>query len=122
MKATNKAPVISQWKSLPFQEYTTISLILSIVTIFVTLLLRSKLPPIVPLFYGRPVGEGQLVPTLGLIIAPGGALIFTLINTFLAILSKDEFLKKTLVLTSFLVSLLLSITVIKIIFLVGFFK
>lgn len=120
MKVTVKAT--GAWKNLPFAEYIVISVVLSLVTIAMTVILTGKLPPVVPLFYGRPVGEGQLVPTLSLLLAPGAAIILTIINTFLAILSKDDFLKKILVLTSFLVSLLLCITVAKIILLVGFFK
>lgn len=85
------------------------------------LVFKSLLPPVVPLFYGRPFGESQLVPVLTLFFAPITSIVITFVNSGLAILTEDVFSKKILVSGAFLLSLLITITVLKIIFLVGFF-
>ncbi len=97
------------------------SLALGVFSILLILITKSLLPPLVPLFYGKPAGESQLVPTLALLIAPAVSILITLINTLLASFTKEDFLKKILTVSSFFVSLLISLTVFKIIFLVGFF-
>lgn len=79
------------------------------------------MPPVVPLFYGKPSGEGQLVPTLGLLIAPAASLLITLLNTALSVVTNDTFFKQVLIATTLLITLLTTITVLKVIFLVGFF-
>lgn len=106
---------------LPLKGYFYASLALILFTSLSVVVLKSLLPPVVPLFYGRATGETQLVPAFALLIAPGFSLLFTLINLGLVFLSNDLFLKKILILGAFAVSLLSSITVFKIIFLVGFF-
>lgn len=85
------------------------------------LLARTNLPPKVPLLYGQPAGEGQLVPTLGLLVAPGVSLAIILINTVVGFFIKDKFLKKALAVSALFMSILTTITVLKIIFLVGSF-
>lgn len=117
----NKIQPVSLWKRLPYKGYVYASLFLSLLTVAVVLAGRSFLPPIVPLFYGRPVGEEQLVISLGLLIAPGISIFITILNVIVAFFINNTFFKKILIAGGFLVSLLVSITVIKIIFLVGFF-
>lgn len=85
------------------------------------IVLKGFLPPIVPLLYGNPTGSGQLVPTLGLIIAPGISLIIIVINIILSLTVKNDFLRKTLAISTLLISVLTTITIIKIILLVGYF-
>ncbi len=97
------------------------SLALSLVSGLSILALRNWLPPLVPLLYGRASGPGQLVPTLELLIAPGVSILVTLINTFLTFYIEDVFLRKTLIIGALLLSLLTTLTIFKIIFLVGFF-
>lgn len=78
------------------------------------------LPPLVPLWYALPWGNEQLAAPYWLIILPlGSALIFTA-NAALSIYFFSEYLIFTQLafLTSFLVSLLSFITLIKIITLV----
>lgn len=111
----------SFWAHIPFRNFFYLSLFFNIAIIVIIFLIRSFLPPVVPLFYGRPEGEGQLIPTLGLAIAPLAALVLSAVNLILTKLVKDEFIRQILIISTFLISLLTFITVIKIIFLVGFF-
>lgn len=106
---------------MPFKSFAYFSLIINIIFVAIIVIIKSFLPPVVPLFYGLPAGSEQLVPTLELAIAPVLGLLITLLNIFLSGLVKDVFLKKTLIITSAFISLLLAITVTKIILLVGFF-
>lgn len=106
---------------LPMKRFMYSSIGLSLFTALAILGLKGLLPPEVPLFYGKPTGEEQLVPTLGLLIAPGVSLLIVILNTIFVGLTKDVFLKKALIISSLFVSVLTTITVIKIIFLVGFF-
>lgn len=83
------------------------------------LLLSNKLPPQIPLFYSKPWGEEQLgiIYFLGIPLLLSGA--FLVINTIAAsYLSDYPLLKKTLVIGAATVSVLASITVVKIILLV----
>lgn len=109
------------FKNLPYKEYVYFSLVLNIVSIILILILKGILPPVVPLFYGLPAGAMQLSPTVALILIPTAGVVITLINIFISRLTKDAFLKKTLIISSAFISFLLSIAVFKIIFLVGFF-
>lgn len=111
----------SFWKELPFKGYLYASLALNIFTFLAILLVRNFLPPVVPMLYGRPEGAGQLVSTFGLLIAPATALVITLLNTILSGVIKQNFIQKILIISTFLVSTLTTITVLKIVFLVGLF-
>jgi hypothetical protein len=110
------------WKDLPHKNYIYLSLGLIAASAFSILIFKNFLPPVVPLFYGRPVGQSQLVGFWGLLIAPAVALAITLINLFIAKHVQDNFLKRVLVISSFFISLLTAITFFRIIFLVGFFN
>ncbi len=106
---------------LPSRNYVYASFGISLFVSLLVILLKGWLPPEVPLFYGRPVGEEQLVLTFGLLIAPGVAILITILNIILVKTIGDMFLKRALIMASFFVSILTAITVLKIIFLVGFF-
>ncbi|HTK03945.1 MAG TPA: hypothetical protein VL401_04255 [Alphaproteobacteria bacterium] len=108
-------------KNLIFKNYYYASFILNLLLIIGIFLCKSFLPPVVPLFYGAAEGAGQLVPTFGLLLAPGISLVITGINIWLSLIIKDEFSKKVLGVTSFSLTIITTITVAKIIFLVGFF-
>lgn len=116
-----KSQLLNTWKGAQFKNYVYLSVALNIFTVLVILVFKKEIPPIVPLFYGRAIGESQLVSLSGLLIAPGVSLFITILNLFLSSISNDLFLKKIYVAASFLISLLTTITVVKIIFLVGFF-
>ena len=108
------------WKKVPYRNYFLAAIIINIVVALSLVLLKSVLPPLAPLFYGRPVGEAQLTKTLGLFIAPGASLLITILNLCLSLLVKDDFLKKLLAISAIVTSVLTAITIIKIILLVGF--
>ncbi len=77
------------------------------------------LPPEVPLFYSLPYGQSELAGRLFLWLLPAASLLIFLLNFQLAIkfFSKEELLAQIALLTTSIVSLLSSITLIKIIFL-----
>jgi hypothetical protein len=109
------------WKKVTYRNYFLAAIIINIVVALLLLLLKSFLPPLTPLFYGKPVGESQLTGTFGLLIAPGVSFLITMLNILFSLWVKDGFLKKILAISTIIVSVLVAITIIKIIFLVGFF-
>lgn len=109
------------WKNLPLKGYIYASFALSAVSIIAILGLLNYLPPIVPFLYGLPAGSDQLISSLGLLIAPSINILIIVLNIVLASFSKDLFFKRTLIVSGLFVSILTTITVLKIIFLVGFF-
>jgi len=108
------------WKKIIYRNYFLAAIIINFITALSIILLRGFLPPLIPLFYGRPAGEAQLTTTFGLLIASGVSLLITILNLGLGLLVKDDFLKKTLAISAVIISLLTTITVIKIVLLVGF--
>lgn len=109
------------WKNTPYKNYLYLSTFLIAATSLTVFFLKNFLPPVVPLFYGKPLSESQLVPAPGLLIPLGVALVILIINLILNFIVKDGFLKKILIVSSFLVLVLMIITVVKIVSLVGFF-
>lgn len=109
------------WEKAPLKNYVFPALGITLLTALFIVLFRSFLPPEVPLFYGNTVGEGQLVRIEYMFMAPLVSLLVLGLNIFLSTFVKDSFLKKVLIISAFFVSILISITVFKIIFLVGFF-
>lgn len=109
------------WKNTVFRNFFLAATIINAVSIAAVFLLQSFLPPVVPLFYGRPEGAAQLTQPMWLLVAPGISLVITILNLLLSVRSKDDFLKKILAVTSFIVSFISLITITKIILLVGFF-
>lgn len=107
-------------KKLPLRNCVYSALALDFVAALIIFLVKGNLPPIVPLFYGKPIGVGQLVLPYGLLLAPLAAAIITVINITLASYIKDVFIKKVFSVASLFVSALVTITIIKIVLLVGF--
>ena len=103
------------------KEYVYAAVGLTIATALAVVLSRNYLPPTLPILYGRPTGESQLVPNLGLLIVPSVSILIIIINSVISVFSKDIFLKKVLAVSSLLVAILTAIAVAKVIFLVGFF-
>ena len=116
-----KSEATGIWDLAPSKNFVYLAVFLNSISLLAIVLLRGFLPPVVPLFYGRPVDESQLVTILGLLIAPGVSFGILIINLVIAAKINDLFLKKVLVLSSFFVSLLVTITTFNIIFLVGLF-
>jgi hypothetical protein len=109
------------WKNTVFRSFFLAAIIINAGSIAAVFLFRSFLPPVVPLFYGRPDGAAQLVQPMLLLIAPGVSMLITILNLLLSTQSKDIFLKKLLAVTAFIVSFISLITIVKIVLLVGFF-
>lgn len=109
------------WKKIPFYGLVISGLGLNLAVILLFLLVKGFLPPVIPLLYGRPSGSGQLLPDFGILLAPALSIALILVNVVISGYITDLFSKKLLIAASCLISLLTSITVIKIIFLVGFF-
>lgn len=103
------------------KKYFYSALTINLISIIIPFVLKNYLPPLVPLFYQRPIGEWQLVPVLGLAIAPTISFVITITNIVISSITKDDFLKKVLAIAALVISILTAITIIKIVFLVGFF-
>lgn len=106
---------------IPFFSLLVVSLFVCLATIAAILLLKDHIPPQVPLFYGLPEGEEQLTSTMGLTIPSFVALTIIVINTILATIFENNFVRNSLVLTCFAVTLFATITTVKILLLVGSF-
>src|SRR5258706_2358236 len=109
------------WKNIPYKGYVYFSFAINVLSILIILAWKTFLPPVVPLCYGLPSGGEQLTPSLGLITVPAIGIVVVLLNIFVCRFTKDLFLKKTLIISSAFVSFLLTVAVLKIILLVGFF-
>ncbi len=103
---------------IPYKNYVVAATGVSLTTILIVILVSGLLPPQVPLFYGLPESEEQLAPTLGLIIPGVIALAICGINVLTAMFLEDEFLKKTLVASSFVAAFFATVTTLKIIWLI----
>jgi hypothetical protein len=106
-------------EKLPLKGYFNASWIINLTIIIFSLLIQKRLPPQIPIFYGLPQGEAQLSSPIGILIPSASSLIFVLLSLFLINIIKDEFIKKTLVIAGLTTAIFASITVVKIIFLVG---
>lgn len=104
---------------VPFSKQIILCLIINLVMILLTTLSIIALPPEIPLLYGLPEGEEQLVKNWAITMPNLAALIIMFTNSIFAIYTKDEYIKKIIVLAGFTVSFFAIITVIKIFFLVG---
>jgi len=109
------------WKKVTYRNYFLAAFIINVAVVLSLVMLQRFLPPLAPLFYGKPVGEGQLTKTIGLIIAPGASLLITALNLCLSLWVKDIFFKKLLAISAIIISVLTAITIVKIVFLVGYF-
>ena len=108
-------------KTLPFIKYIYLSIVVNLLIIAAIFVVKKNLPPEVPLFYGLPKSENQLVSSTNLILPSLISLAIIAANSFLAYLTKDEFLKKTLVMATFASTFFSVVTTLKIVFLVGSF-
>lgn len=84
-------------------------------------LIKDHIPPQIPLYYGKPQGEEQLADQMSIIVPPAIVVLLSALNTVLINLIKYEFLKKVLIGIIIVTTLLSSVTVFKIISLVGSF-
>lgn len=91
----------------------------NILVVLAVLLLQNHLPPVVPLFYGLPYGEEQLASKWALVIPPIVALALLGVNIFIAHETKDDFIKQIMEGLTLATTALSTITVVRIILLVG---
>lgn len=107
----------SNWVIMTVTKFVIGFTVLSLLTI---LWRWNRLPPQVPLWYSLPWGGSQLAQPLFLFILPIGALLIYFLNMVIAMYLTADYLIFTqiLYLSSFLVSSLSFITLIKILFLV----
>lgn len=97
------------------QKLFLIFLFISLSTILYAFFQFNSLPPEIPLWYGRPIGENQIAQK-DFIFLPSAISIFYIIVCLLFIKKvKDKFLIKILIGTAFLSTILTTITTVKII-------
>lgn len=109
------------FKKISFYKYFLVSWLLSVVSIVGILFTKKYLPPVLPLFYGKPVGVEELASSNFLFLVPLGVILISCFNFFISKSAKDVFIQKILAVTSLVVSFMATTTVFKIILLVGFF-
>lgn len=97
-----------------------LTFVLIFTSIFVLALVWRHLSLEVPLFYSLPYGELQVKERLFLWLLPSGSLLIFFLNLKLAhkIFQEERLLAQILILTTSVVSILSTITLVKIIFLV----
>lgn len=104
---------------LPNRNLSLGVFLVNLLTLLAVFLLRGRIPPVVPLFYGRAYGVEQLAPMSSLAFPPIAALLISALNIFLSIPLKDDFLRKVLLAGAIVITTLSTITIVKIILLVG---
>ncbi|MFC1710515.1 hypothetical protein ACFL0F_02560 [Patescibacteria group bacterium] len=109
----------SFFSKVPFAVFVLASFVLNILVIMLVFVISRFLPPEVPLLYGFPEGQDQLVSTYYLAIPSLVSLVITIINLILSSFVSDSLSKNALVFTSLVLTLFSFITTVKIIFLVG---
>lgn len=120
MKLFLKDKFSAFWQEKTIRIATRISFAVLFFTLGFLILTWRRLPPQVPLFYSLPWGEEQLGSPSFLLILPLSCLIFGVLNFFLAFFSfeKQPLASKILVWLTVIVTLLASLTLVKIIFLI----
>ena len=109
------------FKKIVFRNYFLAAGLLAIASVAIVLIARGYLPPLLPLFYGKPVGMEELAPRDFLFFVPIASICISFINILISKSAKDDFIKKILAVSSLIVSFMSAVTVIKIILLIGFF-
>jgi len=106
-------------KKLRINRILASCLCLNSFIILLIILLLNHLPPVVPLYYGKPQGEEVLAQKLYLLLPPSFSIIFIILNTLIIQFFHDKFLKNVLIGICIVTSLFSTITIVKIILLVG---
>lgn len=116
--AAKKETVLTE---IPYFKTAIFVVIINILTIIGILLLQRYLPPEIPLFYGLPDTAEQLATTRSLIVPPSISTTIIIINTTICVFIKDDFLKKTLMISGLATFIFSIIAITRIVFLVGSF-
>lgn len=105
--------------STPFWRESVIILGFNAFLVLVFFLFQNTLPPVIPLFYGMPKGTEQLAPRIGIILPPTVSMAITATNFIFLSATKNDFLLKLLIAISFIITLLSTVTVVRIFMLVS---
>lgn len=86
------------------------------ITLVITVAFKF-LPPRLPLFYSLPWGDGQLATQQQFLIIPASIAVVTLLNLVISwqLHPSQSFFKKVLLLSPFVVSLILTMTFVKVV-------
>lgn len=92
-------------------------LILSLIITIAVVTIFNFLPARLPLFYSLPWGDEQLATHQQFLIIPAGIAIVTLLNLLVAaqLHPSQSFFKKALLISSIIISLIMTVTFIKIV-------
>lgn len=104
---------------IPFLKLIPVFIFLNLLTASIVFIAKSKIPPQVPLYYGYARGDRQLIEAPGLIIPSLISIGIIITNTMFSLFIGSDFLKRVLIISSFLATALSAITTVKIILLVG---
>lgn len=104
---------------LPLKKFYIVSFFVGVITSVIALLAKLILPPEIPLFYGLPQTGQRVTTSIYLVLPPLISVVLTVINAYISMFTESTYLKKVLAFSTIVVSSLVSITVIKIILLVG---
>lgn len=95
--------------------------VINLLVIGFVLFTQNSLPPVVPLYYGLPIGDEMLANKTTLPVPALASIIIISINILIIKAIKDVFLQKVLTSIIVLITLLSTITIFKIAFLIGNF-
>lgn len=118
-KFKNKIRIDPKFEKLPLFNLIIILIIINLIILVIGLISKLILPPQIPIFFGLPQTEEQLGPSILIIMPTAICLAFILINTYVATKIENNYIKKALVFGSLAITLLSTIAILKIIFLVG---
>lgn len=118
MKTINVDPRLEK---LPLFNLIVFSTVINIVTIVLGLVSRFFLPPLIPIFFGLPQTDEQLASSIYILIPPTITVLLTFINIAISLKIQSNYNKRVLAFTTFALSILSTIAVVKIILLVGSF-
>lgn len=104
---------------LPLSKWAGATIIFGVVISGLSLLALLVLPPEIPLYYGAGEPRNQIAPAWKIVFPSVIALLGSTINFLLALVITNDFLKKTLVVTSISISILAALTTLKIFLLVA---
>lgn len=116
----SKRKVVFQ-EHIPYSNIIILSIAICLILIVLIFVVSKRIPPEIPLYYGLTEGESQLGNKTDLVLPSVVSICVMLLNTALAYLISDDFLKKVLILSAFAVTIFTTITTLKIFFLVGNF-
>lgn len=111
----------NDFEKLPLKRVILASLIINVSILILSLVAQIILPPIVPMFFGLPQTEEQLVPSILIGLPQIVSIVFILINTLISINIDGQYIKKMLAFTSLSLTILSTVATLKVIFLVGTF-